>query len=353
MADTTEVLIQRVKNLETIPDSGAAYSDDVLLEYLDQSLKGFIIPAIEMTLEEHFVVTMDVQMPAQPPYTGTSPPTDVGNAVTIPGESTGLRLRDVYIIGNDGSFYNLPRLTPSQAASQSFGTMWGVGVPPLNNNQFIGGFYLQGNQVQIFPYGLASNKTVRLTYQRAPADLCLTSVAGKVTNITGDVVTIDKVLSDWKGTIQVGATLATHVNAISSLAPYEFVQDPRTAVTVYTSYTPLSDMTLVSVSGNVLTLPTGTGANIQVGDWICPVGQSVYAQNIPREVLPALCRKAGEMCLEAAGDREGQGVALATYNSMIKMALAMLAPRVIGKPIKVLPTNSAFKASRGSNFGRY
>jgi hypothetical protein len=351
MADTTEDLIRRVKNLETIPDSGAAYSDDVLLEYLDQSMKGYIVPAIESTVEEHFIVTIDTQMPEQPPYAGTAPPTDVGNALTIPGTSTGLRLRDVYVIGNQGAFYNLPRLTPSQAAAQSYGSPWGAGVPPMNNTQFIGGFYLQGNQVQIYPYGLASGKLVRLTFQRAPADLCLTTAAGQVTDITGDVVTIDKVLL-WYGTAQIGY-VPTHVNAISNENPHDYVQDATVPVTVYTSYTPLDDMTLVSVSGNVLTLPAGTGANIQVGDWICPAGQSVFAQNIPKELLPALCRKAAEMCLEAAGDREGQQVAMNSYTSMIKMALMQIAPRVIGKPTKVLPTNSPFKASRGSNFGRY
>jgi hypothetical protein len=59
------------------------------------------------------------------------------------------------------------------------------------------------------------------------------------------------------------------------------------------------------------------------------------------------------MCLEAAGDREGQATALNTYNQMIRMGLALIAPRVIGKPQKILPVNSAFKASRGSNYGRW
>lgn len=351
MADTTQDLIQRVKNLETIPDSGAAYGDNVLLEYLDQSLKGFVVPAIEATVEEHFVVTMDVQMPTQPPYNGASPPTDVGNALTIPGTSTGLRLRDVYVIGSSGAFYNLPRLTPSQAAAQSYGSPWGAGVPPMNNNQFIGGFYLQGNQVQIYPYGLASGKLVRLTFQRAPADLCLIEDAGQVTNVTGDVITVDKVLP-WYGTAQIGYN-PTHLNAISRLTPNEYIQDPRVPVTVYTSYTPLDDVVPDSVVGNVITFPAGSAANIEVGDWICPAGQAVFAQNIPKELLPALCRKAGEMCLEAAGDREGQQMALNTYTSMVKMGLMQIAPRVIGKPTKVLPTNSVFKASRGSNYGRF
>lgn len=337
MSDTTQALITRVKNRETIPDSGAAYSDNVLLEFLDQALKGFVVPAVEATLEEHFVVTMDTNMPAQPSYPMGNPPTDVSNVVMIPGESTGLRLRDVYLVGVDGSFYNLPRLTPTQAASQNFGNVnWSMSYN--NQTSAVGGFFLQGNQLQIFPYGLASNKIVRISYQRAPLDLCLVDVAGQVVAKTGDVLTLDKVLPWYAG--------ITRVNAISNDMPHDFVQDPSIPTTVYTSYAPLNNVLLAGVTGNVITFPTGLAANIQVGDWICPRNYSVFAQNIPKELLPTLVQKAAEMVLEAAGDREGQSVANATYRDMMKMALLQIAPRVIGKPIKILPTNSAFKASR-------
>lgn len=345
MADTTADLIQRLKNKETIPDSGAAYADSVLLEYLDQTLKGYIVPAIEATLEEHFVVTLDKQMPVMPSYSGNSIPVDVGNTFDIPGESTGLRLRDVYVVGNDGSFFNLPRLTPTQAASQNFGNPWGPSLPTYNN-QFVGGFYLQGNTVQIFPYGLASNKTIRLTYQRTPADLCLVENAAQIISITGDVVVTNTVQTSWYAGI-------TKVNVISQNAPYDYVKDANVPTQVYTTYAPLKGITLVAVSGNILELPAGTGANIQVGDWICPDGTSVFAQNIPREVLPAMVQKAASMCIHAAGDSEGTNKADREFVDLLGMALKMIAPRVIGKPIKLLPTNSAFRANRGSNFGRW
>jgi hypothetical protein len=155
---------------------------------------------------------------------------------------------------------------------------------------------------------------------------------------TGDVCTLDKVLP-WYGGI-------TRVNAISNDTPNDFVVDARVPTTVYTSYAPLNNLLLTSVSGNVVTLPTGSGVNVQVGDWICPRNLSVFAQNIPKELLPTLVQKAAEMVLESAGDREGQQIANATYRDMMRMALLQIAPRVIGKPIKILPTNSAFKASR-------
>ncbi len=343
MDETVDGLVALVKQRETIPDSGAAYSDDVLVNFLDQALKGFIVPGMEAVLEEHFVVTQDTQMPTIPSYPYGSPPTNIQNVVMIPGESTGLRLRDVYVVGNDGTFYNLPRLTPTQAASQGYGNVnWGLQY----NNQLnsVGGFYLQGNQLQIFPYGLASGKTIRITYQRAPADLCLNVNAGMVVSIIGDVITLNKVLPWYSG--------ITRVNAISGDLPHDYVQDATVPTVVYTSYAPLSNMLLVSCVGNLITLPAGVGANIKPGDWICPRGSSVFAQNIPKELLPVLVQKAATMVLEAAGDREGQSSAENTYKDMMRMGLLQLAPRVIGKPIKLIPTNSAFKASRIRGWGR-
>ncbi len=341
MDQTTAGLINLLKERETIPDSGVAYSEQTLLNFLDQALKGFIVPAVEATLEEHFVKTIDTQMAQQPNYSDTAPPTNVDNVIMIPGESTGLRLRDVYVVQNSGQPLNLQRLTPSQAAAQPFGsTNWST-----YNNQIsgVGGFFLQGNQLQIFPYGLASGKLIRITYQYAPNDLCLTSEAGQVTAVAGDVVTIDKVLP-WYGSL-------TRVCVISNDLPHDFVQDATIPTTVYTSYAPMNNVLLSAVAGNVITLPTGQGANVQIGDWLCPRNSSVFAQNIPKELLPVLIQKAAEMVLESAGDREGQIVANKTYISMMQLALMQIAPRVIGKPVKILPTNSPFRASRFNVFG--
>ena len=346
---TTDYLIQLVKEKETIPDSGAAFADDVLLRYLDQSLKAFIVPAIESTLEEHFVVTYDISIPAfEIAGTGSNPPVNVPNWFKIPSESTGLRLRDIYMVGNDGSFYNIPRLTPTQAAA--LGTNQG-GAGAMNNtwftgqNSLYGGFYLQGNTVQILPYGLASGKLFRLTYQRAPAQLCLVADAGQIVSVTGDVCTLDKVLPWYSG--------VTRVGVVSGQSPNSFVTDSSVPTVVYTSEAPLNNVLLTSVAGNVVVLPAGVGSNIQPGDWICPFGQSVYAQNIPRELMPVLVQKAAEMCIHAAGDSEGTSIANKSFLEMMKMAIAQIAPRVLGKPAKVLSTNSAFKASRANSLGRW
>lgn len=338
MKYNTNYLIQLVREKETIPDSGVAYSEDVLLRYLDQSLKSIIVPVVEKTLEEYFVVTKDFNMPAQEQYPQGSPPTGVANVVNIPGAATGLRLRDVYVVGNDGTFYNLPRLTPTQAASQNYGSLnWSI---PYNNQiSSAGGFYLQGNQVQIFPYGLASNKIIRITFHRRPNTLCLVSDAAQVTNVSGDTLTVDTVQPNW-------IPGRTRVCVISNEEPHDFCVDLSDPNTVYTSYNPLDDVLLSNVVGNILTLPAGKGAGVAVGDWVCLTGQSVFAQNIPTEMIPALIQKAAEMCIHAAGDAEGYKIAKIETQEMLALAVGMITPRVEGKQIKLIPTNSIMRSSR-------
>ena len=341
---TTEDLIRLVKNSQSIPDSGSAFSDSVVLEFLDQSLKGYILPAICSVLEDYLIVTRDFQMSNQQMYPSTAIPTDVDNVITIPNEATGLRFKDLYVVGQNGNFVNLPRLTSHQVGGLFNNTNSIYGAAGLNyNQQTFGGFFLQGNTIQIFPYGLARGAIVRIMYERHPNDLCLVTDAGKVTSVVGDVLTLDKIVPSFE--------TGTHVCVISQEAPYGFVRDASIPTPVYASPFDLSDVALVSAAGPVITLPTGTGADVQVGDWVCLNNQSVYAQNIPVEMVPALVRKASEMCLESTGDREGQQVALQTYNQMMKTAMKIIAPRVTSAPVKVLPINSPFRASRSTSYG--
>jgi hypothetical protein len=68
-------------------------------------------------------------------------------------------------------------------------------------------------------------------------------------------------------------------------------------------------------------------------------------------MISALIQKGAEMCLEAAGDRDGQAVANKSFQFQLKNAITMLSPRVSGKPIRLLSQNSAFNASRYNTWG--
>ena len=345
MSDTTADLITKVKFRGTIPDSGVAYSDDVIVDLMDQTLQGFIIPEMEKINEEFFLVTIDVQMDSQTVVQTGTVPVDVDNVINIPPSAMGMRLRDVQIIGTDGTPFGLTRLTVSQASAQPYSpyalTGWaGMGM----NASAVGGFFIQGNQVQLFPYGLARGKLVRLIFLRSINELILTSSSGQVVSKLNDTLTLDKTVS-W--------VVGNKVCVSSQYNPHDFVRDLSVPTPVYASYPVLANIPLVNVVGNVVTLPVGTCKAVEEGDWVALDGQSVFAQTIPKEMLTPLIQKTVCAVLEAAGDVGGLQVAELTYERMIKLAITALSPRVIGKPVKILPLNSPFKAARGLKLGRF
>jgi hypothetical protein len=269
---------------------------------------------------------------------------NVGNTVTIPSESTGYKLRDVYVVGSDGQPYNLPRMTPTQVASQYFGTSIGPSAS-ITNGSTMGGFFVQGNQLQIFPYGLAAGKTIRITYFRRPNQLTLVSSAAKITNIQGDVLTLGNAITTW--------TANTALDFIKGSLPNDFAPDPLQATPVYLTPLPLQNVMPIALVSNLLTLAAGQAASLEIGDWVCANGYSVFPQNIPPELYPAMIQKAAGMCIHAAGDAEGYRMAEAEYKQMIDNAMLILSPRVDGKPPKIISGNSVSKASRSSSFGRW
>lgn len=326
---TTSDLITLVKERETIPHSGAAYSDATLVRYLDQALKAYIVPAMEAVCEEYFVVTQDF--------------TDVdGNVLPIPTEATGYRLRDVYVVSSSGQLFNLPRLTPTQAAQHALS--W---ASTSQSAQFAG-FFLQGNTVQLWPYDIAAGARFRLTFQRSPADLVLTTSAGQVITVNSDTLTLDKVLTGWNSPND-----PPRVGVLTNEEPHDFVLDSTAATPVYASPAVLNDVQSVSCAANVMVLPAGKGANIQVGDWVCGYREAVFAQNIPRELMPCLIQKAAEMCIHAAGDEKGSAMANREFTMLLQNALKIIAPRVVGKPPTIITQNTSFNAVLRTNLGRW
>lgn len=337
---TSADLINAVKAQETIPDSGAAYSDETLVQFLNFSMNE-VVGAINTVKEDYFIETKDVTLTSQM-VNFNGMPQNVDNVVVIPPESSGLTVHDVYLVGSSGGFISLPRITAHQAAAQAY-SWFGYGgaggtIDPQNLNGMCG-YFLQGNQIQIFPYTLASGTRIRVTFRRNPNYMCLVNDAAQVISIAGDVVTVGNAGTGWTPSI-------THLCAVSQHAPHPFVIDATVPTDVYCTPHYIEDFILQGISGNVLTLPTGIAANINVGDWVCPQGFSTFAMNIPQNFYPSMVQRAAAMCLEAAGDGEGQQFAMKTFNTMMKQAIMQIAPRVDSQPVKALPINSAFKASR-------
>jgi hypothetical protein len=319
LGDDVTSLVQRAKLQELIPSSDVTFTDDQVVALMDQELRSYVVPLVENCRQEHFVVTRDYVLP---PVTGT---VNVENYVEIPDEATGLSLRDVYVTDGQGNFANIPRLSPEQVASRSTTVWWGT--TNANTTFGTGGFYLQGNRLYLFPYTLANNRPIRLTFNRKPARLTKTANAAQIIHIDNDTVTLGSTLSQW--------STGQYVDFIQNKLPHDYVTDVHASQSLYSSAIPLTAVPIGSASGMSLTFEDGITDSLRVGDWVVSHGYSPFAQLIPLEATNVLVQAVATRMLEALGDREGQAAAQKKLEKMAHDTVTMISPRVQGKTQKV------------------
>lgn len=319
LGDDVTALIARAKLQELIPNSSVTFTDDQVGSLMDQELQSYVVPLVQDVRQEYFIVTRDYVMPA---VTGT---VNVQNWLEVPDEATGLTLRDVYVTDDQGNFANIPRLSPEQAASRNSPVWWGT----TNSNTAWGqgGFYLQGNQLQLFPYSIANNRPMRLTFNRRPARLTKTSNCAQIISIIGDSVTLGASINSW--------STGDYIDVIQNKLPHDYVQDLSATQSLYSSPVGLRAVLVASASGNTLTFDPGITASLHVGDWVADYGFSPFAQLIPIEATNVLVQSTAVRLLEALGDRDGQKAAEAKLARMSKDLLGLISPRVQGKAQKI------------------
>lgn len=331
MAHDVSSLLYNVKLFQSLPDSQVAFTDQDLVILMNYELQNTITPLVLELKEEHLVVTKIFDFSNQ----STSQIT-----FDIPSEATGLRLRYVNYVDQNGYFYNLPRLAPETIAS--YGN-WGA----WNNTMFAGtmsnffGYFIQGNQIKFYPQNILNNSIIRFTYHRRLNDLCLTTDAGQITEINGDYVTVANVNTTWN--------TGTFVDCISQNPPYYFVTDldnNGANLDNFESPSTLTSIGLVNVSGTTLQFPAGLANYLTVGDWISTSGTSPFIQYLPQEVEGALIQVTSIKVLEALEDTEGQKNAIAKYQQMTNDLKTMLSPRVEGAAKKLYNPNSILSSSR-------
>lgn len=296
----TQALIAQTKRIESIPTNQSTFEDEDFVMLLDGELTNTIVPLIQRTNEEYFVVSRDVVVTPQT------------SEISIPPEATGLRLRDVLHVGSDGSFSKVPRLTTEQIGGGSY---YG-GYHGLN------GFYLQNNKVMLYPANTAHG-TIRLLFFRRPAHLCEVSEAGQVLSIDtlANTVTLDNAPSGW--------TTGTKLDVLSGDVPFVYVDE---------------DVSIVNKAGFDIELPADVIANISVGDIVSGHGEAPVAQYIPVEAYQLLCQTTAMRCLESLGDRQGWANAAAKYAAMERDFLAMINPRIAGSPKKIVGAGGIVEA---------
>lgn len=318
---TNQQLINSIIRRCLIPTSQLTFTPLDLVLLANDELQGVVYPLVLSARDEYFLTFVDL-LP------------DSNGIVDIPSDAVGAKLRNVAIVANNsgnGNFnlINLPRLDLDTIAGYGGGLY-------LNGNYsgITGGFYIQDNQIHLYPNnGLSQNSSIRLYYYVRSLVLAEPAAYGKITGINYDdnSVILDNVPLDW--------VAGNDVNIMNSQPNFK-VNTPQTSITAVSSPTVfLTDVSQASV-----------------GDIVSLYGYSGIPQ-IPVEAHAYLAQLTAAKCLESLKALEGMKAALDKAETLKTNILQMVSNRVEGSPKKIInPSGGMLAASsinkrRGNGWG--
>ena len=298
----TEQLIDLIKLACAVPTSQLTYTEADWVNLATRCLQTIVVPLIMSTREEYFVTYVDVSSPAD-------------GMIPFPEHAVGSKLRNVCYVSQASPLLliNMPRVDLDVVA----------GVGGFNAAAF-GGFYIQGENIVLYPNGSVPTGTAfRLYYYRRCLELAEPDNYGQVQSIDSgtNTIVLDNVPTDWE--------VGTELNSVGS--------QPNFLVTN-------SSFEITAVSSPSIIVDDVT--DIEVGDYITGVGYSAVPQ-IPIEAMNYLAQTVAVVALEGLGDREGMQAAAEVAKQMKESLLVMISQRVDGSVKKVIDPSGGIKVGAG------
>lgn len=283
MAYTTADLERTAKRKSFAPTGQITFETSDILEIAWEQNQTEIVPALVKIREEYFVTYKDYAITAGK------------NRYPIPARSVGMIVREIAIVDGDRINPNFPRLEPDRLGSAAEG-------PPQ-------GFYLQGDDIILYPTPSATTKTLRVFFHITPSEYVQTSAAAVIDTIdTGtNIITVSSIPSSW--------VTGNTFDLISATGSQKIHHNGM-------------DLTSTLVSGNSITLPNLSDA-LAVGDYVALAGETPLI-NLPAELRPVLAQFVAAEMLEDMS-QPGAGKAREKAEKLLLSQIEMLTPRVVGE----------------------
>lgn len=280
---TTTGLLNTVRDFGSFPLYDPNYTDARLLNFMNYQLNTDVIPLIMSCREEFFITYEDTSL------------TSTSQTISIPSAAIGAKVRDVTLWSNAGQsnelmIQSIPRLNPDFL------------------NMSNSGFYIQDNSLILYPVGMYTTNTLRVTYYRRPNSLVTVASAGQVDSIASLTLTLDTRPSTF--------TTNTSVDIISNNSPYK-----KLLTTTITATPSTNQVTLASVTG------------VAVDNYVCLAGESVYPQ-IPQDFIAYLIQATVVKALESKNDAQYQ-IAFQKYAQLRQVIKDLVSDRTEGENIKI------------------
>lgn len=288
-------LMADVKRTCNVPTSQITFQSADFYAFGDNSIRSKLVPLILKHCEEFYVYPQNYTVNANQ------------NLYAIPYRAINMMLRSVQIVSSSDqdTRVNLDRLNIEDLYSSISG-----------NPRFLvkkNGFYLQGNNVVLYPTPTQNLDILRLNYFIRPGMLVDPSVCAQVqsVNLTANTITC----------VSVPSTFAT--NQLFDIVKAQPGFDCSAI-----------DQAVTTIVGAVITFTAALPTTISVGDYICPATQSCVVQ-VPVELQPLLTQYVVVRVLSAQGDQTALKAAIAELETLEKNAGTLLAPRVQGSAKRV------------------
>lgn len=300
-------LIPMLRLLPLMPSVEALFTNANLLSIMNFEMNSKIMPMIDNQAEEYGIYLDDIAY---------------SNSITkydIPTRAVGGKLRAVTFVDPNGNEVRIPRLRVEDIMSN-------VNATGLAINPALWGFYFQNNKVVTYLSsvngGSSAFPTLRLRFIRQANTLVMSDACGEVTNVAGNVVTVDNIPS----------TFATNET-------YDLIANvPQ----MFVSYADDLTITAIDTNAKTITFTDAVPTTLAVGDWVCLAGQSPIPQIPYNPGFELLLQLSAAKCLEIHGDTEGFNVAMSQASDMKNYFISVITPRSDANVIRLTSPNSIY-----------
>lgn len=296
---TTDALIKSVRRRAMIPDDSSAFTDEAIIDIMNEELDEQVISKVLVTNEEHLVDSIKVTVDKDK------------SEYKIPYRAVGNKLRDLAYVDSSDGHYELSRISLEELSDyRNSYTSYNRDV-----------FYVKGDSVNLLDVRILDYEALIMYYYLRPNVLVKEEDCGVITSInttTGEVA------------------LNRFPSSFFNIPKMDFVGKKTPNSIKSYDITPTSiNSSAKTVTFKVEELPE----DLEVGDYLCKAEESPVP-NIPTEFHPILAQATAVHILESLGDSEGLANANRKLENMIDQVVQITNDRVEGAPQKINPRHT-------------
>lgn len=313
---TGKKLVDSVRKRTMCPDDTSIFTDQDILDILNEEMDVQILEKLLTLHEEHLTVHEDIDR-------------DNSGIYDIPYRSIGNKIRDVSL-QNGNYTYELSQVSIGDLSDYSY---------DVDSSSLTDGFYVESNQIKLINKERNYDK-VRFWYYIRPNVMTLEKEAGVISNIAfNDDGTVTYVMSS----IGKNFNKNSNYDIVGKRSPNKIKAwdlEPE-------SYNSTNTSGNITFNISDIEKYTNNVNEIKVGDYICLAEQSPVP-NIPTELHPVLAQAAAIHILESLGDTEALKNAQARMQMMTQSIQTLIDDRVELAPKKIKPRHGTLSESLGA-----